>query len=124
MGIDFSKFAKDIQASGDEWSLFEELFGEDFSVSTFDDGQGFVLENYNAVVEGTNYTLFDLGVNENFLMRNVKHITGDLNLKGSALTEAPRLTWVDGNIYFHDNKISDLRSLEKIYGKKVTWIKP
>ena len=69
------------------------------------------------------YTLYDLGVDENFLMENVAEVSNGMDLNGSSLTAAPKLKKVGIQINFGDNKINDLRNLEEINGKKVIWKK-
>ena len=69
------------------------------------------------------YTLYDLGIKENELMENVSIIRSSINLDGSRLTTLPKLKVIDGSLKFGDNKISDLRSLERIDDKTIVWDK-
>ena len=70
-----------------------------------------------------NFSLFDLGVNENELFKNVSEIQSDVNLNGSGLTAMPNLRMITGNLTLGDNKISNLRNLETIQGQKIWWDK-
>ncbi len=111
---------------------YEELFSlllngnigewDDYSIVKNSDGT-YTIENYNALLNN-NYTIADLGIDENKLMKNVSRITGHLNLDGSGLTEMKNLRIVDGNITFGDSQISDLRSLERIGNHRVSWNNP
>jgi len=112
-----AKFAK-LQQEGNYLEIFKEL---GITVTTKDDGTS-VLNSYNPMKFG-NYTLFDLGINEDKLMENVSEIHNDLNLDGSSLHALPKLRVIRGILTFGDNKISDLRSLEELYGKKIFWDK-
>ena len=70
------------------------------------------------------YSLSDLGIDENKLMANVSEVCGNMDLDGSTITEMKKLRKVIGTITFGDNKISDVRALEELAGHPVTWIKP
>ena len=82
------------------------------------------ISHYQATIQGQPYSVFDLGINENFLFSNVSEVKGYMQLKNSALTKAPKLRQVTGKLDFGDNKVSDLRSLESIDGIKIEWVKP
>ena len=86
------------------------------------DGTITLNNGYSAQISGMSYTLFDLGISEDFIMKNVSEIYGNVNLNGSALKFIPKLRKVHGSISFYDCKLSDLRSLEDINGSKITWI--
>ena len=119
-----AEFAE-MQKNGDVKGIFNALGIE---VGDYEGGGYYIqsknAQTYSAFVNGKPYTLFDLGVNENLLMKDVVQVIGDINLNGSALTTTPRLKQVSGRINFGDNKIGDLRSLETINGKQVYWEKP
>ena len=121
-----AKFAE-LQKNGDVKGIFNELGIE---VGDYEGG-GYYIKNpninqftYTPFIKGKPYTLFDLGVNENLLMKDVVQVVGNMYLEGSALTFAPRLKCVTGNINFGDNKIGDLRSLEQLGNRTVLWEKP
>lgn len=107
-----------LQKAEDYLSIFKEL---GINVSTAPDGT-YILSAYTPKI-ARQYTLFDLGVNENKLMQNVSQINSSIDLNGSALTAMPQLKVITGALIFGDNKISDLRNLKKINGKNVTWDK-
>lgn len=107
-----------LQKAEDYLSIFKE-FG--INVSTAPDGT-YIISKYNPRIT-RQYTSFDLGVNENKLMKNVSQINSSINLNGSALTAMPQLKEIKGTLSFGDNKINDLRNLEKINGKNITWDK-
>ena len=70
-----------------------------------------------------NFSLFELGVNENALFKNISEIQSNVNLNGSGLTAMPNLRIITGNLTLGDNKISNLRNLETIQGQKIWWDK-
>lgn len=107
-----------LQKAEDYLSIFKVL---GINVSTAPDGT-YILSAYTPKI-ARQYTLFDLGVNENKLMQNVSQINSSIDLNGSALTAMPQLKVITGALTFGDNKISDLRNLEKINGKNITWDK-
>ena len=120
-----------MQKNGDIKGIFNALGieigdyeGGGYYIKNGQDNARSLIYTYTAFIKNKPYTLFDLGVDENLLMKDVVQVIGDINLNGSALTSAPRLKQVSGRISFGDNKISDLRSLETIGGKKVYWEKP
>ena len=82
----------------------------------------YIIDKYKPKVT-SQYTLSDLGVNENKLMQNVTTIKSTVNLEGSKLTALPKLRVIHGSLSFGDNRVSDLRNLEKIGGKTITWDK-
>ena len=103
----------------DYLAVFDAL---EFKVKVKDDGT-YVLNKYDPQIT-TQYTIADLGIDEDKLMANVSEIEHDMNLDGSNLTEMKKLVKVGGFIKFGDNKISDVRNLEKVHGLKISWIKP
>lgn len=90
-------------------------------VKTNEDGT-FVINKYCPKYK-PEYTLFDLGIDENKLMSNVSEILSGLSLEGSSLTALPKLRKVHGKIDFKDCSLNDLRSLESINGLKIYWDK-
>lgn len=90
-------------------------------VKTNEDGT-FVIDKYCPKYK-PEYTLFDLGIDENKLMSNVSEILSGLSLEGSSLTALPKLRKVHGTIDFKDCSPNDLRSLESINGLKIYWDK-
>lgn len=111
------KFAK-LQAEGNYLEIFKEL---GINVTTALDGT-YILSGYKAKIS-SQYTIAELGINENALMQNVSQISSEVNLEGSTLTALPKLRVITGSLKFGDNKISDLRTLESINGTKVSWAK-
>ena len=79
------------------------------------------LSSFSTKIEG--FSLFELGVNENALFKNVSEIKSGVDLNGSGLTAMPNLRIINGNLKFGDNKISNLRNLEKLNNQKVWWDK-
>ncbi len=113
--IQRAKFAK-LQEEGRYLEIFKEL---GINVTTAPDGT-YILSGYNPM-KYDKYTLFDLGINENKLLENVSEIHSDLNLDGSSVSTLPKLRLIRGSLTFGDNKVSDLRSLEELQGKKIFW---
>jgi len=113
-----AEFAK-MLAEGDIKGIFKAM---KIGITENEDGT-ITIQSYSPFVKGKPYTLFDLGIDENVLMQNVVEVQGNMDLEGSALTSLPKLRKVKA-INFGDCKISDLRSLEEIGGKKVYWDKP
>ena len=111
------KYAK-MMAEKDYLGIFKEL---GIGVSIADDGT-YILTKYEPRVT-KQYSLFDLGVDENKLMQNVSEISSSINLEGSGLSMLPKLRKFGGYVEFKDCKISDLSSLEEINGKKVYWVR-
>ena len=103
----------------DYLAVFDAL---EFKVKVKDDGT-YVLNKYDPQIT-TQFTIADLGIDEDKLMANVSEIEHDMNLDGSNLTEMKKLVKVGGVIKFGDNKISDVRNLEKVKGQKISWIRP
>lgn len=112
-----AKFSK-LQEEGRYLEIFKEL---GINVTTAPDGT-YILSGYNPMRFGR-YTLFDLGINENKLLENVSEIHSNLNLDGSSVNALPKLRVIKGSLKFGDNKVSDLRSLEELQGKKIFWEK-
>ena len=106
----------DLQKNNDYLGIFKLL---NINVENAPDGT-YIISEYNPKYTAQ-YTLFDLGVDENALMQNVSEVLSSLNLDGSSLTTLPKLRKIKGKIDLGDNKINDLRSLEMINGKKVYW---
>ena len=79
------------------------------------------LSSFSTKIEG--FSLFELGVNENALFKNVSEIKSGVDLNGSGLTAMPNLRIINGKLKFGDNKISNLRNLEKLNNQKVWWDK-
>jgi hypothetical protein len=82
----------------------------------------YVLDKYVPKVN-RQYSIFDLGVNEDELLRNVSKIESNLDLDGSSVTAMPNLKEINGRLTLGDNKIGDLRSLETLNGHKIYWDK-
>ena len=85
-----------------------------------------LLADYKPKVS-SDYTLHDLGIDENKLMQNVIELGGDystIRLDGSALTALPNLVKIKGRIDLGDCRTSDLSSLEEYHGVKIYWEKP
>ena len=108
----------ELQAKEDYLGMFK-LLG--ITVTEASDGT-YIIDKYKPKVT-SQYTLSDLGVNENKLMQNVTTIKSTVNLEGSKLTALPKLRVIHGSLSFGDNRVSDLRNLEKIGGKTITWDK-
>ena len=107
-----------MQEEGNFKGIFKEI-----GIDTEENADGtLTISRYSPFIKGKNYTLFDLGINENLLFQNVSSIVGKSNFNGSALTSAPKIKKI-GEIDFGDSKISDLRSLEEFKNTKVSWIK-
>jgi len=72
-----------------------------------------------------NYTLHDLGINENDLLSNVSCIeaTYGVDFTGSNLTALPKLKKITRIYDWGDCKITDLSSLEEIGNNKIYWEK-
>ena len=119
-----AEFAE-MQKNGDIKGIFDAL---EVEVGDYEGGGYYIRSEgafaYKAFVSGKPYTLFDLGVDENLLMKDVVQVFGAMNLNGSTLTAVPKLKLVTGRIDFGDNKIADLRSLEQLNGKQVCWDRP
>ena len=106
----------DLQKNNDYLGVFKLL---NINVENAPDGT-YIISEYNPKYNAQ-YTLFDLGVDENALMQNVSEVSSSLNLDGSSLTSLKKLKKIAGKLNLGDNKINDLRSLEMINGKKVYW---
>ena len=91
--------------------------------ATLNDDGTYTLNGYKSQLTDQ-YSVSDLGIDENELLSNVSRVRFGLQLNGSNVTEMKKLRKVGGNINFGDNKVSDLSSLEELAGHPVTWIKP
>lgn len=67
------------------------------------------------------YTINDLGFNENDLLSNVSVIKGDATFENSNATSLPNLKEVGGRFTFDGSKISDIRNLKKINEYTIEW---
>ena len=119
------EFAKMLE-EGRTADIFNELgdnsYAHEIKVSRAEDGS-YILNNYTPFIKGKPYSLYDLGINEDILFKNVSEVSQSLYLDGSALKVAPKLKKVGVGITFGDNKANDFRALEEIDGKKVCWDK-
>ncbi len=106
----------ELQKNKDSLGIFKLM---NIKVKNAEDGT-YIISYYKAKYNNQ-YTLFDLGVDENELMKNVSEISSSLDLEGSSLTSLPKLRKIKGKINLGDNKLNDFRSLESINGKKVYW---
>ena len=77
------------------------------------------LSHYKAQVD--NFTLNDLGINENELLANVSSIKGDADFANSNATSLPKLQYVHGQFKFIGSSLSDIRSLKEINGYTINW---
>ena len=107
-----------LMAEGNYLEVFK-ILGINATVQ--DDGT-YSIDRYKPIYK-PQYTLFDLGLDENKLMSNVSEIRSGVSLQGSSLTELPKLRQVTGKLSFDDCSIGDLRSLESIAGQKIYWDK-
>ena len=97
-------------------------YAHELEVSRAEDGS-YILNNYTPFIKGKPYSLYDLGINEDILFKNVSEVSQSLYLDGSALKVAPKLKKIGVSISFGDNKANDFRALEEINGKKISWDK-
>ena len=111
-----SQVAK-LQADNDFLGIFRLM---NINVETMPDGT-YSLSKFSTSIKG--FSLFDLGVNENDLFNNVSEIKNHMNLNGSTVTSMPNLRVIEYTLQLGDNKISNLRNLETVNGRKVWWDK-
>ena len=88
------------------------------SVKTLEDGS-WEISHYTSYIK--DICLNDYGIKENDLLSNVSIIRGNANFKDSNLTALPNLKEVGGELDFGYAEISNLKSLEKINGRKIEW---
>ena len=115
---DFDKMKKELQtfvANKDYKGILEKL---GITVTVKPDGT-WELSHYKAQLG--NFTLNDLGINENDLLANVSSISGDADFANSNATSIPKLQYVYGQFNFIGSNISDIRNLKEINGIKINW---
>ena len=101
--------------NGDYKTIFEKMGIE---VKTLPDGT-YEISHYNPTLG--EYTINDLGINENNLLSNVSVITGDATFENSNATTLPNLKEVHGKFIFEGSNITDIRNLKEINGYKINW---
>lgn len=80
-----------------------------------------ILPSYSAKIG--DFTLTELGVDENALFANVSEIKGDADFSSSSLTNLGHLKKVGGKFIFEGSNINDIRNLAEINGIKILWNK-
>ena len=68
------------------------------------------------IYRGPYFTLADLGINENRLLKKIKKIEGDANFEDSKLTSLENLEYIGGNVRFNNSEITNLGKLKEIRG--------
>jgi len=120
--LGFDKLRKSLAKLMSEKNYIEVFKVLGINVKVLDDGT-YAIDRYIPKYK-PEYTLFDLGLNENELMANVSEInSANVSLDGSSLTSLPKLRKVAGKLHFGDCAVGDLRSLELVDGKNVYWDK-
>ena len=115
---EFDKMKQELQifvANKDYKGILEKL---GITVTVKSDGT-WGLSHYKAQLD--NFTLNDLGINENELLANVSSIKGDADFANSNATSIPKLQYVYGQFNFIGSNLSDIRSLKEINGYKINW---
>ena len=88
-----------------------------FNIETDVDDKGMcTISHYNLAKTGRVIKPVDLGVNENKIFKNIKHIKGDINLYKSTLTDIGALEDVGGDVFLKFSQINDLGNLKIIGG--------
>ena len=100
---------------GDYKHILEQI---GITVTTRPDGT-YEISHYDPNLD--QYTLNDLGINENDLLSNVSVIKGDANFQNSNATALPNLIEVGGKFTFDGSNISDIRNLKEINGYIIEW---
>ena len=105
------------QSAGNTKGVFEKM---SIKATEAPDGT-FIISHYNPIAG--EFTLSELGINENILMQNVSEITGDGDFSQSNVINLRNLRNIGGKFIHLGSKIEDIRSLEIINGKKIPWDK-
>ena len=79
----------------------------------------FIIKDYCAKLDGCRYTIRELGINENELMKNVS-IIDNISLDGSTLTELTNVKEIN-NVTLGDAQPPICPELIKLNGKTIHW---